>query len=42
MIEFLFGALAMLAVVTFAPPEIAALPSLWLRRAVAWLRFRGE
>lgn len=36
--DFIFGALAMLALVTFAPPKIAAKPSEWLRKAVAWVR----
>ena len=40
MIEFLLGALAMLAVVTFAPPAIATKPSEWLRDAWAWLKYR--
>lgn len=38
MFNFLFGALAMLALVTFAPPAVAAMPSVWLRAAVAWVR----
>lgn len=33
--NFLLGALAMLAVVTFLPPEYAAKPSEWLRSVVA-------
>lgn len=40
MIEFLFGALAMLALVTFAPPGIASKPSEWLRDAWSWLKYR--
>ncbi len=36
--SFLLGALAMLALVTFAPPAIAAKPSEWLRAAIAWIR----
>ena len=38
MLNFIFGAVVMLAVVTFAPPSIAAKPSEWLRKVVAWGR----
>lgn len=38
MFNFLFGALAMLALITFAPPHIAAKPSEWLR--AAWHKIR--
>lgn len=36
MLNFILGALAMLAAVTFLPPRYAAKPSEWLRAGLSW------